>query len=337
RFDIAISKYLTEIYLNSDALSRDSEVKRLVEIYLQDFYENTGFANFEDWISITDTKISHNFICSYRLIQRVKNLLRHVVLRTSFFRIFEGAHDFDVEKLVNGLVSTVQTNCTLDSISSQAIGNAFGVRKDMSSQIQWLDIARAKAEIDGKTSVPFLQFLLRKAIKRHNVNFDPETMIELGSTSFDREIQDSPGDSKSAKTVRTILYETIKGTRSGTEENANVDYWALCSGENFQAEGEKSRTSLNSWILNRSMDLNASQKIEAITGLHVTGKRASEFLQVASYSFGGVFENHHDEMLRTNLLKTRIATFMFYVRKSITCENVFINMSCVLSAQYLFE
>ncbi|CAG7838078.1 unnamed protein product [Allacma fusca] len=418
--DIEISEYFTQVYLASESLNQDLEIKHLVEVYLQDFYETSGFADFSDAILTTAVKISHNPICSYRLIRRAIYLLRHLVLRASFFRIFQSkmarkifhfflengwpsnrdsiesnfailsiqqAHAFDVDQFANGLLATVQTNCTFDSISCHEL------RQDMASQIQWLEKAIEKAENDGKTSVPFLKLLLRKAINKHNNVFDADTMLDLQSPCFDRELKHIPGDSKTAKKVHTILYETLQGKQSVAASVPRTNYWrhwALCSGKNFQTEEEKSqlfcwyefkahprfqigpvkmeflnrdpdmvqiyeilseketldlirntsatmlpssvqhidmpiredqldpyekksRTSVNSW-LPRSVDLIASRKIEAITGLHVAREIDSELLQVASYTVGGVFQPHHDELVQEDkdLPGQRIATFMFY-------------------------
>ncbi|CAG7651310.1 unnamed protein product, partial [Allacma fusca] len=43
------------------------------------------------------------------------------------------AHAFDVDQFANGLLSTVQTNCTFDSISCHELSNAFARRQDMAS------------------------------------------------------------------------------------------------------------------------------------------------------------------------------------------------------------
>ncbi|CAG7722382.1 unnamed protein product [Allacma fusca] len=422
RFETRIVKNLTQSLLSSKALPIKSELRRLVELYVRDFYQSCGFIQVKDVYDNEQTRISLNPICSYRLIRRVRDLLPVVISHKSFFRVLrplwtrivsffwkgdwphsedvetvvekilrlQQVYDFNVEQFASGWISTVQTNCTLNSVHCYEIGSIALKSGKYAAAIEWLELGKKKVLVDRKTSLAFVEFSLWNAIDVHNTEFDEDIKLDLDPVFFDREISHEVGDSKSAGKLRNLQCETYKGVN---QYHDKLNYLGLCAGENFQSEAERSRlfcwyefkahpsliigprkieflnrspdiirvyalihdkeiqevvsdslpgmfesgvnlsdfdlsenrvkgqralttsyrTSVNSWYGQR-MDSIWSRRIEQVTGLTLIGNGASENLQVASYSFGGHYIPHMDQVGHDYLPpeKHRVATFMFY-------------------------
>ncbi|CAG7671638.1 unnamed protein product, partial [Allacma fusca] len=304
-------------YLADQILNPDSEIKRLVEIYLLDFYETSGFADFKHVLSTSNVIVSQNPICGYRLIRRVKFFLSHLVSRIVFFRTFgELARKIFFFFWENGWPS--------GNDQIEATNGIFKILEAHDFDVDQFANVEKVAE-DRKTSVPFLKFWLRKSINKHNLDFDEETMMDFGDAWFDRKIQDFSGDGRRARKLRTLHRETLKRTRKLTGEY--IDYWAICTGENFQTESEK--TSMTAWSTEAEAR-GISRRIERIVGMHVVGESLAESLQVASYTFAGYFDPHNDEEGDGPYRSLRIATFMFYMERRTSPH-------CMDHARYYWE
>ncbi|CAG7633068.1 unnamed protein product, partial [Allacma fusca] len=70
------------------------------------------------------------------------------------------------------------------------------------------------------------------------MEFDEDVMMDLEPVFFNRSISHDPGDSQMAGKLRDIQYEAYKGFGPLHDD---INFWALCSGENFQSERAKSR------------------------------------------------------------------------------------------------
>ncbi|CAG7819444.1 unnamed protein product, partial [Allacma fusca] len=72
--------------------------------------------------------------------------------------IIRNQHIFDLsaEQLANGLISTVQTNCTLNSIHCYEISKTALKIGRFSSAIEWLELAKVKSWVDGKLDIALI-------------------------------------------------------------------------------------------------------------------------------------------------------------------------------------
>ncbi|CAG7824327.1 unnamed protein product [Allacma fusca] len=366
RFEFQIVKNLTHTLLATEKLPLGSDIRKLVHVYLTDFYQSSGYSKIYDFIDREETQASHNPMCSYRLIRRVAILLKGLVKHNHFHQIFgilyenivrffiqngwpriddmeilaekilriQLVHDLDAEQLSNGLITGVQTNCTLNYIHCYEISKVAIRSAQFSAAIQWLELAKEKSFIANVSVIPFIEFSLWNAIEMHNIEFDEEIIMDLEPVFFDREISHVPNDSKDAGKVRNIQQKAFTG--KGEKSHENVNYWSICSGKNWQTEIEKKTLTLFK-LGNRKMDRKAyilyhrtsvqsfcelpkekdlRQKTAQHTDLIVERPKASEHLQVLSYSVGGHISPHMDEIssIAETLTpdKFRIATWMLY-------------------------
>ncbi|CAG7833030.1 unnamed protein product, partial [Allacma fusca] len=269
--EIHIVKTLTSTLFSPEKKYEGFKNDPLLHSYMSDYYNSSGYSDIEDAIRKEDIHISNNPICSYRLIHRVKFLLRDLVsqklfrgtfrslswkiayfflqyswprmedLETSAEKILRIQHVYDlgVENLTKGLISNVSTNCTLSSSHCYDIARMATKTEQFASGIEWLELAKEKAVEDKKSSIPFIEFSLWNALEQHNEEFDDEIKMDMHPLFFDREITHVFGDRRNATKLRTLQWEEYKGMKENFY--VNINYLGLCSGENLQTEKEKSQ------------------------------------------------------------------------------------------------
>ncbi|CAG7824326.1 unnamed protein product, partial [Allacma fusca] len=87
-FEIQIVKNLTHTLLATQKLPLGSDIRKLVHLYLTDFYQSSGYSKIHDFIDREENQASENPICSFSLIRRVAILLKELVAHKYFHRIF---------------------------------------------------------------------------------------------------------------------------------------------------------------------------------------------------------------------------------------------------------
>ncbi|CAG7785312.1 unnamed protein product [Allacma fusca] len=146
-------------------------------------------------------------------------------------------YNLEVNQLADGWVSTVPSNCTLHSFHCYEIAWVAMTTDQFASAIEWLELAKERASVDQKSSVVFIEFSLRNAIKNHNFGFDDVIKMEQGPWFFNRLITFVPGDSKNATKLRDLQYKAFKGNKQ--KMYSRINYFGLCSGDHLQTEREK--------------------------------------------------------------------------------------------------
>ncbi|CAG7732016.1 unnamed protein product, partial [Allacma fusca] len=234
----------------------------MLQTYFQEFYNANGFSNIPDIFTRDETWASKSPICSYSLLRRLyyyRDVVSQTRLNEQFgevikemvdvfseegwphFKILDRAmgvflriqnlHQLTTEMLANGFPTSVEGDCSFNSIICYEIGSLTIQRNKFASAIEWLELAKEKAVVDGRTSIPFIEYSLWDAIEKHNKYFTKPSTGDMDSSFFNRKIRHFPQDSKKVR-------------RSQNRENipflATMNYWKLCSGETLQTSREKS-------------------------------------------------------------------------------------------------
>ncbi|CAG7728742.1 unnamed protein product [Allacma fusca] len=268
QFEFKIVKNLTQALLGSRLLPIRSTIRKLVHTYLIDFYQSTGYSQIKDVIGKEQTGASLSPICAHRLIRRSWLLLKNLITQKDFILKFgslrseivyffwrngwplfrdhknsvvkiltlQDVYNLEAEKLVHGKLLGIQTNCTLSSTPSYEIATIALRAEKFTLALEWLELAKERAWVDKRTSVAFIEFSIWTATDEHNLAFGYKK--GLRPTFYNRRVRYIPGDSKRAQKDRNIQYNKFKGNRENSHDNIN--YWGLCSGENYQTEEEKS-------------------------------------------------------------------------------------------------
>ncbi|CAG7785311.1 unnamed protein product [Allacma fusca] len=148
-------------------------------------------------------------------------------------------YNLDPIELAKGWVSYVPSNCTLNSIHCWEISKIATRTDQFANAIQWLELARKRASVDKKLSLPFIEFAFWDAIEIHNLGFDDDIKMELGPWYFDRVISHVPGASQNATKLRDLQYEAFRGNKD--KFYSAINYLGICSGDNFKTSREKSK------------------------------------------------------------------------------------------------
>ncbi|CAG7674968.1 unnamed protein product, partial [Allacma fusca] len=239
--------------------------KRLLNLILKELQENVSEKTVIQR-SVKEKKFSQNPICAYKLIWRLKVLLKDILLQTSVKRsdilirkfvlllwknglldakssienilMLQLIYDLDSEQISNGWIS-FQTNCTLNSLNCLEIATHAMNTKQYTFVITWLELAKRKALDDKHASIPNIEFALASAIENHNKALDSTSTTFLDDRFFSRKLRAHvPQDHKRAQRLRSIQLENNGGKRQKLYEKLN--YVGLCSGQNYQTEDEKS-------------------------------------------------------------------------------------------------
>ncbi|CAG7833470.1 unnamed protein product [Allacma fusca] len=266
RFELRTVKELTQTILTTSDWTKDIGFKTLIEEYLRDYYESSGMKNMEDTTKV-ETYAFKNPICAFRLLRRIKSLLKVLVSQEVFSRLFskiskqvnafflgvswpskkdvkrqimailrlQQVYNLTAEQLANGWISSVLTNCTLNSIHCNEIAKAADKTTQYDLAIEWWEQAKEKALNDKKANVEAINSSLDAVIKIHNRESDGGEGWH--PRFFTRKIRrDIAGDSKMVGRKRNLLYEMYKLNRDPVYYS--LHFWGLCSGENFLTEKE---------------------------------------------------------------------------------------------------
>ncbi|CAG7720789.1 unnamed protein product, partial [Allacma fusca] len=228
----------------------------------------------------------------------------------------QDAYILEAEKLAQGALLDVKTNCTLSSTSCYEIATVALKAEQFTLALEWLELAKERAQVDKRTSVAFIEFSIWTATDETEeeksflfcwLEFKLHPGLTIGPLRMEF-LARNPDIVQAYEILQDKQLETII-----SDARKIVGGLGSIKKDKGQASPHSKRLSqaeVIAWTDDASGNV-LSDKIRQLSGL----RNISPEFQVESFPFGGHYLPRNDQTLlkNGNVSSDPIAHFIFHV------------------------